>query len=170
MTLKKNLFLLFFLFLSSGLLSQTADCKCCSENHSAFDFWVGSWEVTNKDGSKAGNNIITKVEGGCALRENWTSASPGYTGTSLNFYDSKTKKWEQLWIDNSGTYLKLTGNKIGNQMILSSQEFEHADGKLYVNRITWTVNKDRTVRQLWEVLYEGKVANVLFDGLYSRIK
>ncbi|WP_350292403.1 hypothetical protein [uncultured Croceitalea sp.] len=170
MTPKRVLFLIIYLSLSLSLLAQTSDCKCCSENHAAFDFWIGSWEVTNKDGSIAGKNTIVKIEGDCVLRENWTSATPGYTGTSLNFYNLKIKQWEQLWIDNSGAHLKLKGNKFGNQMILSSDEFIHTDGKIYINRITWTENSNGTVRQLWEVLSEGKVVNVLFDGLYSPIK
>jgi len=62
-----------------------------------------------------------------------------------------TEQWEQFWIDNSGNHLKFKENRIGNQMILSSDEFEHTDGKLYVNRITWTSNPNGTVRQYWEV-------------------
>jgi len=37
------------------------------------------------DGTKAGQNSIVKGEGNCVLRENWTSATGGYTGTSINF-------------------------------------------------------------------------------------
>jgi len=116
----------------------------------------------------AGRNSIQKIQDGCVLIENWTSAQGKFTGTSLNFYNRKAKQWEQLWIDNSGTHLKLKGNKIGDQMILSSDEFTHTDGKRYVNRITWTLNDDDTVRQLWEVLHGSKVVNVAFDGIYKR--
>ncbi len=79
----------------------------------------------------------------------------------------KTARWEQLWIDNSGNHLKLKGNRVGNKMILSSNEFKDVNGKLHVNRITWTINDDGTVRQLWEVLEGDKVVSIAFDGLYS---
>ena len=147
--------------------AQNENCKCCTESHKAFDFWVGEWEVTNPDGSKAGTNLIKKVQDHCILQENWIGAS-GNTGTSINFYNLKTGQWEQLWVDNSGTHLKLRGNRIDNQMILSSDEFLHTDGKNYVNRITWTNNSDGTVRQLWEVLENGEVVNTAFDGLYTK--
>lgn len=142
-------------------------CNCCSEEHKAFDFWVGNWEVTNANGDIAGKNSISKEENGCVIRENWTSAKPGYTGTSLNFFNTVSRQWEQLWVDNGGSYLKLKGNRIGNKMILSSDEFTK-DGKNYINRITWTKNDDGTVRQFWEVLQGDKVVNIAFDGLYKR--
>ncbi len=150
------------------LMAQQQDCPCCTEDHTNFDFWVGTWDVTNADGTAAGKNTIEKVQGGCILKENWISAQGGFTGSSINFYNRQTKGWEQLWIDNSGSHLKLKGNRVENQMILASEEFTHTDGKVYVNRITWTLNDDGTVRQLWELLNEGVVANTLFDGLYKK--
>lgn len=150
------------------MMAQSSNCNCCTENHSAFDFWIGNWEVTNANGSPAGTNSITKEEGNCVIRENWTSASSGFTGTSLNYYNQRTNEWEQLWVDNSGNVLKLKGNRVGNKMILSSDEFTHTDGKIYTNRITWTLNEDGSVRQLWEMVQGDEVKNVLFDGLYIR--
>ena len=70
-------------------------------------------------------------------------------------------------MDNAGAHLKLKGNRIGNQMILTSDEFAKKDGKIYQNRITWTHLEDGKVRQLWEVLSDGEVVSVAFDGLYS---
>ena len=146
-------------------------CNCCSENHRAFDFWIGEWEVVNsKDGSPAGSSVISKEESGCVIRENWTSAKAGYTGTSLNFFNAKTNQWEQLWVDNAGAFLKLKGNRVGDQMILTSDTFTGANGKKYKNRITWTKNDDGTVRQFWEVIHEGKVTSIAFDGLYGKIE
>lgn len=149
--------------------AQADKCACCTEDHKAFDFWLGNWEVTNTDGSTAGKNTIVKEQDGCILKENWTSATPGYTGASSNYYNLNTKQWEQLWIDNSGNHLKLKGKRVGNQMILASDEFTRPDGKAYVNRITWTANEDGTVRQLWEVLQGDKVVSSSFDGLYTKV-
>jgi hypothetical protein len=160
---------IFFLGTGIGAYSQSSNCNCCSENHDDFDFWQGKWEVTNKDGTNAGNNTIVKMQGGCVLMENWVGAKGQYTGTSLNFYNNKTKQWEQLWVDNTGSYLKLTGNRVENQMIMKSLSFEGKDGKKYLNKITWTLNNDGTVRQLWEIIHDGAVANVAFDGLYTKV-
>lgn len=167
---KKHLFLLpLLLFYSLTAFSQD-DCPCCTENHKAFDFWVGEWQVTKPDGSAAGQNTIVKLEDNCVLRESWKSANGNSTGTSTNFYNGSTGQWEQLWVDNSGSHLKLIGNRTKNRMILSSEEFVGADGKKAVHRISWTSNEDGTVRQLWEVLQDDKVVNIAFDGLYTKIE
>ncbi|MDX1315011.1 MAG: hypothetical protein R3356_05865, partial [Eudoraea sp.] len=147
---------------------QKKPCACCTEEHKAFDFWEGDWEVYLPDGSVAGHNTITKIQDKCALEENWTSAKGGFTGTSFNFYNQTSGKWEQLWIDNAGTQLKLYGNRKGNQMVLASEPFKGQDGDMYVNRITWTANDDGTVRQHWEILKGDTVVQVAFDGLYKK--
>jgi len=167
MKILKNYVIVFAMIGFMGF-AQDESCACCSENHKAFDFWVGTWQVTNPDGSLAGSNTIVKSESDCVIRENWTSAKAGYTGTSTNFYNRITGQWEQLWIDNSGDHLKLKGNRVGNQMILISDEFENANGKLNRNRITWTKNEDGTIRQLWEILEGEKEVSIAFDGLYMR--
>lgn len=161
------IYTLFFLF-ANIVFSQTENCPCCTENHKGFDFWIGQWTVTNPDGTAAGKNSIKRIQNGCVIEENWTSVKGGYTGISHNFYNSLDKQWEQVWIDNVGVQLKLYGNRKGNQMILSSKPVRNNDGKMVVNRVTWTSNTNGTVRQLWEVLHDGKVANIAFDGLYKK--
>ena len=162
-------YLLIFLSFNFAL-AQDEPCPCCSDEHNAFDFWIGEWVVTNTNGTGAGSSVISEIEDGCIIKENWTSAQAGYTGTSYNFFNTTLKRWEQLWIDNQGQHLKLYGQKIDNQMILKSDEFEDQNGELLTNRITWTSNNDGTVRQLWEVLQGGKVSKILFDGLYKKVK
>ena len=119
MVLHKYLLLICCVFWAGQGFGQEEKCACCTENHSAFDFWVGSWLVTNADGSLAGKNTIVKSENNCVIQENWTSSQAGFTGMSTNFYNRITKQWEQLWIDSTGGHLKLKGNRIGNQMILA---------------------------------------------------
>lgn len=161
----------FFAFIVALQLGaqQNEDCSCCSVMQRAFDFWVGKWEVYLADGKMAGVNQIVKGQDGCVLRENWISTNDSMTGTSLNYYNQTTKKWEQIWIDNRGNLLKLQGEYTNGQMVLSSEPFKGAGGKNSVNRITWMPLEDGRVRQLWEVLQDGVVIRVLFDGFYQRM-
>jgi len=161
-------FTLLILLVSASYTFAQEQCNCCTETHSEFDFWIGTWTVTNPDGSAAGNNVIVKLQDKCLLRENWTSAKGNYTGTSHNFYNGQTKQWEQIWVDNQGQSLHLKGKRIGNQMILTSDELKNQEGELYKNRITWTQNQDGSVRQLWEIVQDDKVISVAFDGLYKK--
>lgn len=164
----KKLLLLAILLFSYTLQAQQTKCNCCTETHNEFDFWIGTWNVTNPDGSAAGKNIIDKIQDNCILRENWTSAKGGFTGTSNNFYNAKTKQWEQIWIDNQGGNLHLKGNRIGNQMILKTDEEMNKDNQPFYHRVTWTLNKDGSVRQLWETITNGKDITIAFDGLYVK--
>lgn len=158
-----------FVLLTDNMYAQKVVCACCTENHKAFDFWIGHWTVTDGSGTLVGTNHIEKLQNGCVLQEHWKGSS-GSTGISTNFFNSETGYWEQLWVDNQGTHLKLEGNRNRNQMILSSGKFTHTDGKIYKNRITWTHNADGTVRQLWELIGSDSAIKVLFDGLYTKME
>lgn len=147
--------------------AQNAAPPCTSENHQAFDFWVGEWRVTSPDGKHAGDNTLTKIQNGCVLHENWRSATSPYTGTSYNFYNQQAGQWEQLWLDNQGGSLHLKGERTAKQMILQSEAQKNAQGEAVYNKIIWTKNDDGTVRQLWLVITEGKEDQIAFDGLYA---
>lgn len=158
------------LLFAMQLNAQEKPCNCCSEKHAEFDFWIGTWTVTNPDGTVVGNNVIDKIQNKCILRENWTSAKGNYTGTSNNFYNNKSNQWEQIWIDNQGQSLHLKGNRKNNQMILQTDEETNKDGKVFFHRLTWTHNEDGSVRQLWETITNSTDVTIAFDGLYKRNK
>ncbi len=146
-------------------------CACCNEKATQFHFWVGDWEAYNPKGILAGNNRIVLMEGSCLMQENWTASQSGYTGTSYNFYNTNTGKWQQLWIDNQGGNLQLEGGWNGSAMILQSKPTKNRQGQIQIDRITWTPNSDGTVRQLWELSVDGeKTWTVAFDGLYKKKK
>lgn len=145
---------------------QPARADCSAAEFHQFDFWIGSWAVTEK-GKPAGTNRIEAVLGGCALVEHWSSASGG-SGMSLNFYDRATKSWYQSWTDQQGGALRLKGGFERDRMVLAS-ESGGGSGDAVHHRITWTQQPDRSVRQLWESSKDGgKTWTVAFDGLYVK--
>ncbi|WP_148230044.1 ligand-binding sensor domain-containing protein [Marivirga tractuosa] len=136
---------------------------CNSENHRAFDFWLGNWEVYNKKGDHIGTNNIHLIQNGCGIQENWTSNGRG-AGTSYNFYDVKTEKWYQSWISNSGNALLLKGGFTDGQMQMQS---EIVNGK--IDRIKWIHQEDGSVHQIWEISTDdGKTWKEAFWGKYVR--
>ena len=138
---------------------------CSGPEHRQFDFWLGSWEVTDTVGRLAGTNEITRVANGCALLESWRGAR-GPTGTSLNFYDPGTGRWHQVWAG-LGLYLRLSGGLEAGKMVLSGVR-ETEEGQV-VDRITWTPLDDGSVRQVWDVSRDGGGTwQTAFDGLYTR--
>ena len=160
--------ILTFTFSITSMAQNNQNCNCCTEKHSEFDFWIGNWEVTNPDGTRAGTNVIDKIQDNCILRENWTSAKGNFTGTSSNFFNAKTNQWEHIWIDNQGGSLHLKGNRKGNQMILQTDIEKNKEGILFFNRVTWTLNEDGSVRQYWETIVNTIEITVAFDGLYKK--
>ena len=137
---------------------------CQTAEYRQFDFWLGEWEVFLPGGKKAGDSRIESIAAGCALLENW-SGNGGFSGKSLNSYDSEDKRWHQSWVDSSGSRLELVGSYADKRMVLSS-----APGST-VQRIAWSVNDDGSVRQLWESSADGgKTWAVQFDGKYVRRK
>ena len=153
--------------LAAILLAMGADVSaqrgsCSAPEHRQFDFWIGEWRVTLPDGKHAGDNRIEKILDGCALHESWQGASGG-RGFSYNAYDRDRKVWHQTWVDKQANLLLLEGGLKNGAMVLSGTQ-----GKT-LNRITWTPNKDGSVRQLWETSADqGKTWQIAFDGLYRR--
>ena len=134
-------------------------------NHQ-FDFWLGDWNVTAGE-ARAGTNLVTAEEGGCVVHEHWTGARGG-TGQSFNFYDAGLGKWHQLWVDNQGTFLYLTGAFADERMVLEGTA-PGPDGTPQQQRLTFFRNADGTVRQLWETSKnQGRTWSVAFDGLYVK--
>ena len=133
-----------------------------------FDFWLGEWEVyKNGTDTIVGYSRIESVMNGVGLQENYRSANSPYEGTSLNKYNFRTLEWEQFYIDNSGSTIKIHGGYSDGKMILSNR-VETAQG-VSLNRITWYDNADGSVRQHWQASQdEGETWSTLFDGIYKK--
>ncbi len=148
----------------SGSAPAADSPPCADPVRHQFDFWIGDWQVT-AGGKQVGTNRIDSLADGCALLENWIGAG-GNHGHSLNFYDSTRMAWMQAWADSTATTLVLEGHFENGHMQLSSLK----PGIKVADRITWTPNKDGTVRQFWDHTDDGgKTWSVSFDGLYRRM-
>src|SRR5581483_2228543 len=98
------------------LLMPSAHAACDDPAYRQFDFWVGDWKVQKPDGGLAGTNKITREYGGCVIHEHYATAR-GYSGESLNIYDSSRKLWHQSWVDTDGTLLLLEGGLQDRSMV-----------------------------------------------------
>jgi len=149
--------------------SQAA--PCASDEHRAFDFWEGSWEVRVPDGRLAGHNTIEASLNRCVLHEHYTTPK-GYEGESFNVYDASRGVWHQTWVDNGGALLTLEGTFDGEKMVLEGSTRDAANA-VTLQRITWSRidgDPDR-VRQLWEASTDGGATwTVAFDGIYVRME
>lgn len=132
--LKHIVICLGWIIIPLSLIAQNP-CACCTENHKAFDFWVGDWMVYGTSGNKIGENKIDKIERNCILNEHWIGGKGG-SGSSYNYYDTTDSTWNQLWIDNQGGNLILKGKASTHKMILKSKIQKGKRGNMFCNRIT----------------------------------
>jgi hypothetical protein len=142
---------------------------CSGPEHREFDFWLGTWDVTAQ-GKPAGTNAITADLKGCVLVEQWTASSGG-RGTSLNYYDRRTRSWHQAWIDDRGGSLRLEGGLRDGRMVMQTRPSPDAKADAAVHRITWSPESGGSVRQVWETSKDGgKTWSTLFDGTYVKTR
>jgi hypothetical protein len=155
-----------FLFAVPATSQESAGKACGSPEHRAFDFWLGEWDVLTPQGQKAGTNRIERILNGCALLENWTSVRGG-SGTSLNFFNSSTRRWEQLWVDDGGGVIQYEGEFKDGAMRFDKGEHVRRDGSRVRSRMTLTALEGGRVRQLIEQSSDdGKTWTLWFDGTY----
>jgi hypothetical protein len=154
------------IFAVPGIAQQLPPCS--SPEYRQFDFWKGTWDVVNPKGDTVGRSRIEQIEGGCAILENYSTAR-GYSGKSINTFNSETQQWQQFWVDNRGGVLEFVGTLAGNELRYTG-ESKGQSGRLRHKLTFFHVSRDR-VRQLWEQSSdEGRTWVIAFDGMYYRRK
>lgn len=155
------------LLLGVAAAADESSSPCDQPEADQFDFWVGEWYVF-ADEKLVGRNEISRVHGGCTLVEEYTAAGGKFAGRSFNYFEPEDGVWHQVWVDDSGTRLHLTGGYADGKMMMSGERKKN--GATITDRISWTDNADGTVRQLWELSEDGgKAWQVLFDGQYRPV-
>ncbi len=140
-------------------------CLSRPENRQ-LDFWVGQWDVYFND-RKVGESSITLAQGGCAIHESYTT-SGNFSGQSINFYNPHDKKWHQYWVSSTGGVITFDESDQGEGMLQFTGTATAPNGKVSLNRMTFSRNGDGTVRQLIENSNDnGKIWSTGFDGLYK---
>jgi hypothetical protein len=139
-------------------------CRARPESRQ-LDFWLGEWTVSNPQGQVAGENVITMDLEGCVVRESWTDGYGG-RGTSVNFWDTTTSAWHQIWTSDNGTVTHYRGEWRDGAMRFLTVGL--GGGPAAHQRMTFTPNPDGSVRQLIEMSEDGSNWNVGFDGVYRK--
>lgn len=146
--------------------TQKSGCNYTQSNQ--FDFWVGEWNVYDTLGNKVGENSISKLYENCVLQEKWISSQVN-KGTSYNYFNPSDSTWNQLWLDNQGSILKLKGRFSNDRMVLKSELVAGKNVAFYYNQISWINKPDGTVHQIWEVFdNKNKLLQKAFHGVYKK--
>ena len=138
------------------------------ENMRHFDFWLGSWDVFLGE-TWVGSNYITMAKGGCAIHEYYVTER-NYAGQSINYYDPIDKKWHQHWVGSSGdVYNYLETKREEGFLQFESPFLNPLTGQKSISRLTFTLNPDGTVTQLFENSTDGGGTwTEGFKGIYRK--
>ena len=132
-----------------------------------FDFWLGDWDLTWGDNGR-GTNRITAVLDHRVIQEQFdgTPATP-LRGLSVSTYNTALGKWQQTWVDNSGSYLDFVGEFTDGKMILSREAV--LQGKPILQRMVWCNISQQSLDWNWERSEDGgETWQVMWQIHYQR--
>lgn len=148
--------------------AQSSGSPCADAPHRAFDFWVGEWTVTTKNGPKIGDSSIRRILNDCVILETWTGTG-GSTGQSFNNYDARRKTWKQFWVDATGGRQEYEEGVYQDGALHFTGHNPGPKGEPAQQRFTFFNLDPNHVRQLQEQSTdEGKTWTVVYDFYYAR--
>jgi hypothetical protein len=135
--------------------SPPAPIDCTDAAHRAFDFFLGDWEVTDRQSGKVvATSRIEKILGGCAIKETYDQnigpdgKATEYRGTSYTALNARAG-WRQFYVDSSGAAAAYSGGVVDGAMVLT------ATNGVAMNRMTVAPQPDGSVRQTGIVSLDG---------------
>jgi hypothetical protein len=164
---------LMLLYFSPELMAQR---PCSAPVYRQFDFWLGEWDVFGLNGQKAGDSKISLILDSCIILEEWTSAGMTqgirYAGKSFNKYNSRTKQWQQTWVDNVGGSTEyLEGKSEDKKIIFQTMPYPLSKDTMAISRLTFHNLGPDKVRQHAELTKDnGKTWATQYDLEYRRKK
>ncbi len=159
MRIKITLFLLFLNFAQINFGQENKFPCEADENYQKLNFWVGEWDVYDKDNNLVGHNKIEKILHDCAIIENWTSAG-GNKGKSFFYYNNYKNEWNQVWITENairrgGTKEKKLIEEFEDGSLRFQGSYPFKENVIVHDRTTLTPLEDGRVKQLIEWSSDG---------------
>jgi hypothetical protein len=146
---------------------------CLSDTvHSTFDFWVGEWDVfrTGAYNSPVGVSSITKDDGGCVIIEHFRSLVAPGSGHSINYVNTETHKWEQVYSGSGGATQKYIDGQYKDSALQFVYTATRNGASGNGNFIFYNQGPDQ-FRQYQDISFDGgKTFQVLTDLTYKRRK
>jgi hypothetical protein len=146
---------------------------CTDLDHSAFDFWIGEWDVsaTGTD-TVVARSTISPTAGGCAIEEDYRqTVGPGgvpatYHGVSFSTFDQRRGGvWRQFYMDSNGAVTVFEGGlSDAGAMVMQA-----AGRPGSIQRMTVSPQPDGSVRQVGESSTDdGETWGPGYDFTYRR--
>ena len=157
-----------------GNILQAQKPPCSNSFYRQFDFWIGEWEAFAPNGKKGGDSKISLMLDSCTILEEWTSTGLQnglrYAGKSYNMYNAAKKRWQQYWVDNTGSITQyFNGHYEEGKMIVQTDNEKVNDTLWQIQKMTFYNLSPNKVRQHGETSSDnGKSWVTSFDLEYRR--
>ena len=174
--MQKLILLSFFSILFSVANAQNNKLPCSGPQYREFDFWIGEWEAYAPTGKKGGDSKISLMLDSCTILEEWTSTGLQnglrYAGKSYNMYNAAQNRWQQYWVDNTGSITQyFNGHYEEGKMIVQTDNQKVNDTLWQIQKMTFFNLGPDKVRQFGETSSDnGKTWLTSFDLEYRRKK
>jgi hypothetical protein len=127
---------------------------CAAPEYRQFDFWLGDWDVFDRETQKqVARARVSSILGGCVLLEEYDDLE-NHGGRSFSIYDASRGLWHQSWVTDRGRLLIVEGHSHDGVMELTGSERPSAGAG------------ERWVKGTWQRTSEGvrEVAVRSIDG------
>jgi hypothetical protein len=135
-----------------------------------FDFWIGTWQVTDPSDGSEGRNRVGRILGGKVLEERFTFSGPDgkpYRGRSHTVHVDG-RGWCQTWVDSTGLYLDFTGGPVGDVMRLERDAL--IAGTPVIQRMEWSAITAESLVWQWLRVSKGTAdVELLWQLDYTRV-
>src|SRR2546421_4953458 len=127
-----------------------------------FDFWIGEWDLTWKNGGRGTNSIRAILDSKVILETFNAHPTDTFQGMSFSVYNLSMRKWQQTWVDNQGNYLDFVGAyqdgkmilertaTVGEQSILQRMIFFN----ITATDLDWSWERSQDHGTTWEILWQ----------------
>lgn len=132
-----------------------APCASGERPYRDFDFILGTWEFRSPDGTKIGDQVITRRGGGCVIVEEWTEVS-GLTGLGMSFVDPRTGRWRQVWVSSRFHIDYAGGLDESGAMVLEGTMHPASGGPSSRVRGLWTRQADGSLKKEFQMFDENE--------------
>ncbi len=133
--------------------------------HTEMDFWVGSWELQDRNGDRIATTKVTARQNGYVLEEQWHVAKQ-QNGTVLTWFDPAEEIWKQTRVRSDGQILQLSGKFVDEGVTFTGRQ-TNQDGTVMQSRLRFVrSDDDNTVKYSIEESPDGDEWKLLFNGTW----
>jgi hypothetical protein len=149
---------------STFILGQGTSASCGTREYHQLDFWIGTWDVFEVDGSHpVAHASISRELDGCAVHERYEQ-SDGLHGESFSAYEAGRRQWRQSWYTNHGKGLEMTGTMQADSLVL--QGIDYSGTPQSEVRVTWKPLKGSVQETAVISTDNGKTWKTWFDLVF----